>query len=106
MFVAKLRLEPDEAEVVTDHSIDVETCAEVDQVSVLDSQRRHVLVLKIKVHILDEHAAAFETRIKRVVPSDSRACHGRRCERHRNGQLAHICPLSHAFLGLNRGNTL
>ena len=54
-------------------------------------------VVDVDVSVLHPHNAAFEAHIRRVIPSKSGFRQGRRRERHRNGQLAHNFPLSHAF---------
>src|ERR1700754_1613400 len=84
-FVPDLGLEANHAKVITGDRVDIE--AGFVRQNDATGEIVAVAVRIVEIHVLKEHGAAFEAGIKCMIPSDSRGRHGRRCERHRNGQL-------------------
>ena len=93
-LVGKFGFKANDAKIVTTDQIDIEPERMIDDVTVAEFGDAVVI---IEGHVLDEHPAALDADVRRVVPSDCRRRQGSGCQRDRNGQLAHNCPLSRAF---------
>ena len=91
-LVAELGFRAEHAEIVTRDQVEVDAGLVVDDRAVFIVV---AVIFNIEFGVGDEHRAAFDTDIPRLVASDRRGRQRRRSERHRNGQLAHKYPLSH-----------
>jgi len=103
-LVAKLALGPDHAEIVTADQVEIESdivgqnnCIVDVEYSFAVGDVETIICPEVETCVLDNHSAAFDPGIPRVVASDSRGGQGGRSERCHNGQLPHKIPLSHAF---------
>src|SRR4051812_9838155 len=78
VLIPELAFKPKPAEIVTDDGINVVTGAEIDDVGVVDIRRRRKRTVRVvEVHVLNDHSAALEARVERVVPSNGWGRHSR-----------------------------
>jgi hypothetical protein len=87
LAIAGLGLDPEHAEIVTDDATNVIAIVVIDRSRIVDGP-------DVEVHVLDDHAAAFDANVPRLITGQRGRGESSRCERQYNGKLPHINPLS------------
>ena len=86
-LVRKLAFEAEHAKIIAADDVGIEPGLVVDDVSVVDGRPYEIAAeeRRLQRRILNQHRAAFDPGVPRMVASDRRGGQGGRSERHRNG---------------------